>query len=183
MKAKTHLLLRLTVLWSLISAASLPGFTNAAETGPAPRKVKAFALKDQYDAPHMISFPGTNVLVMTVADRNGSEQVEGWIAPLKKRYAGRIDIMGIADLGKVPRPLRGLVQSKFKQQHVHPVMLDWSGEVAGSFGYAKNEVSLFVIHRDGTELLHLSGATSEEKLKQVFTVLDRVQPLPPPREK
>ena len=58
------------------------------------------ALHDQYDAPQKLSFPTTNITVLTIADRKGSEKVDGWIAALKPRYAGRIDLRGLADISR-----------------------------------------------------------------------------------
>src|ERR1700683_1192160 len=75
----------------------------------------SFELRDQYDNPHNISFPATNVTLMTVADRKGSEQIDGWIAPVKERYGERIAIEGIADVSTVPRLLRSMVRKQFKK--------------------------------------------------------------------
>jgi hypothetical protein len=161
---------RLLLLGLLLS----PGDAHSAETGVVPpRTAGAFELKDQYNAPHSISFPRTRVTVLTVADHKGSEQVGGWIASIRERYPADIDIAGVADVGKVPFFLRGTVQEKFKKRCAYPVMLDWSGRVAKSFGYEKGEASLLVIHRDGTVLMRFSGAANEERLRQVFETIDR----------
>ncbi len=128
----------------------------------------SFELRDQYDIAHKISFPATTVTVMTVADRKGSEQVDGWIAPLKKRYGGRIAIEGVADMSKVPGLLRSMVRERFKKRRTYPVMLDWDGPVARGFHYHKDEANVFVIDRDGRITGHFTGATNEAALSALF---------------
>jgi len=134
--------------------------------------VAAFELRDQYDALHRIAFPAANVTVLTVADRKGSEQIDGWIAPLKERYAERIAIMGIADMSQVPGLLRSMVKNRFSRRYPHPVMLDWEGLVARGFHYQQDKANLFVIDRDGRVTGHFTGATNEVVLRALFTGVD-----------
>ena len=86
-----------------------------------------FELRDQYNCPHRIFFPAAGVTLLTVADRKGSEQIDGWIGPLKEHYGGRIAIEGIADMSAVPCLLRSMVREQFKKCRAYPVMLDWEG--------------------------------------------------------
>jgi hypothetical protein len=134
--------------------------------------VAAFELRDQYDARHEISFPAPRVMVMTVADRKGSEQIAGWMAPLKERYGGRITIAGIADLSQVPGLLRSMVKNKFKARYTYPVMLDWEGPVARGFHYQKDQANLFVIDPEGRLRGQFTGATNAIALKALFTDVD-----------
>jgi hypothetical protein len=144
---------------------------SGAPTNSVP-ELASFELRDQYDNPHTISFPATNVTLMTVADRKGSEQINGWIAPVKERYGERIAIEGIADVSTVPRLLRSMVQKQFKKDRAYPVMLDWDGPVAHSFNYQKDEANFFVIDRQGRITGCFSGATNEVALKALFASID-----------
>ena len=160
---------RLRLTGALLLAAA--GATEAAPTNSAP-VVAAFELRDQYDTLHQISFPATNVTVLTVADRKGSEQISGWIAPLKQRYAERITIMGIADMSQVPGLLRSMVKHRFGKRYTYPVMLDWEGLVARGFHYQKDKANLFVIDREGCMTDHFTGATNEVALSTLFVAVD-----------
>jgi hypothetical protein len=171
-----------TLLWvgilALVFWAQQSSALAAASLTPTIKRVGAFELKDQYDTVCSMSFPKTNLTILTIADQKGSDQVQGWVKPLKERYNQRIDISGIADMGAVPALLRGLVQSKFKKTCTYPVMLDWSGLVAKSFGYEKNQVSLLVINRDGTVLKQWSGEMDDRSLESAFETIDRFMELP-----
>ena len=96
----------------------LCGFALAALAAPAVVPTNAPArieLNDQFDLPQTLSFPTTNITLLTIADHKGSEQIAGWIAPVKQRFGTRLDIRGIADLSPVPRILRGMVRKQFQK--------------------------------------------------------------------
>lgn len=139
----------------------------------------SFELRDQYNTAHTISFPATNVIVMTVADRKGSKQIDGWIAPLKQHYGGRIAISGVADMSKVPGFLRSTVREQFKERLKYPVMLDWDGRVARGFNYHEDAANVFVIDRDGRITGHFTGTPSEIDLSALFGAIDRALSNPP----
>lgn len=134
--------------------------------------IQPFALKDQYGVSHQISFPRTNLLVLTVADWKGSKQVRDWIAPLETRYRQRIDYCGIADLTKVPSFLRGLVRAEFKKRYKYPVMLDWRGNIVKRFDYRKDRVELLVVSRRGLVLVCSSGPADSDKLRRVNQAIE-----------
>lgn len=131
-----------------------------------------FKLNDQYEAPHNISFPTTNVTLITVADRKGSDQIADWMAPIKAAYAKRIAIEGVADMSGVPGPLRSWITGKFKKRNTYPIMLDWEGGVVKAFNYKKDEANLYVVDRDGHITGHFTGAATEASLKALFAELD-----------
>jgi len=152
----------------LAAVCAAPGTPTNSEPALAP-----FELRDQYDVSHKISFPATNVTVMTVADKKGSEQIDGWIAALKERYTGQILIEGIADVSNVPRLLRSMVREQFKKHRKYPVMLDWAGPTVRSFHYHKDEANVFVIDRQGHVTGHFTGTTNEIALNELFLAIDR----------
>ncbi len=167
----------------LITTLLESGFCGAATNAPA-KTVSEFELEDQYETPHTVKFPKSKITVLTVADQKGSEQVNDWIRPLYQRYEKRIDIAGVADVSTVPAALRPLVRKAFKKQLDYPVMLDWGGAVSKSFGYGKNQVSVFVLGVDGTMLIHVSGKATDAKLKSLFEKIDQaLSPRPGPAPK
>ena len=131
------------------------------------------ALHDQYDAPQKLSFPTTNITVLTIADRKGSEQVDGWIAALKPRYAGRIDLRGLADVGGVPGFLQGKIRKRFQETRTYPVMMDWSGEVCARLGYQPDLANILILGRDGSVLGRFTGGAVETNRVAAFDALDK----------
>ena len=161
-------------------AGVFPGAVGAELSPLGPEKAAAFELKDQFDVAHSISFPRTNLIVLMIADRKGSEQIHSWTAPLSGRYAGHIDIAGVADVSQVPFVLRGFVQAKFKKHYAYPVMLDWTGRITKNFRYENGQAGVFLIRGDGTVLMHLSGMADAEKIRRAEAVIDQALPATEP---
>ena len=132
-----------------------------------------FTLTDQDGRTRVVNYPRAKVSVFVVADQKGSAEIAGWIAPLYARYENRIEISGIAALPGIPPMFQGLFRREFKKRLTYPVMLDWSGEVARSFGYEKERAELFVIGKDGRVALHQTGAANPRALAEVFSEVDR----------
>ena len=130
-------------------------------------------LHDQYDALQKFSFPTTNITVLTIADRKGSEQVDGWIAALKPRYAGRIDLRGLADVGGVPGFLQGKIRKRFQETRTYPVMMDWSGKVCARLGYQPDLANILILGRDGSVLGRFTGGAVETNRAAAFDALDK----------
>ncbi len=130
-------------------------------------------LHDQYDAPQKLSFPTTNITVLTIADRKGSSQVDGWIAALKLRYSGRIDLRGLADVGGVPGFLQGNIRRRFQETRRYPVMMDWSGKVCAQFGYRPGLANILVLGKDGRILGRFAGAAVETNCAAAFITLNK----------
>ena len=160
-------------LFTLLTCLVVLCQRSAGETPQKPTHAPAaLELRDQYDAPHRLAFPSTNVVVLTIADKKGSTQIDGWVVALKAHYAKRIDLRGLADLGSVPGFLRGRVRKSFRETLTYPVMLDWSGKVCPQFGYQSNVANVFVIARDGSIHAHAAGSAREPALQQVFAAID-----------
>ena len=153
----------------------LPG-TGRGIAGEAPKSPSqapaSIELSDQYDTPQRLTFPATNVVVLTIADKKGSEQIDGWVAALKARYAGRIELRGLAEVGGVPGLLRSKVRKKFQETRTYPVMMDWSGTNCAAFHYQKNVANILLIGRDGAILGHFTGPASEQTMAKLREVLD-----------
>lgn len=161
----------------------LPGAGRViAAGGPKPpaHAPASIELRDQYDAPQRLTFPATNVVVLTIADKKGSEQIDGWVTALKARYAGRIELRGLAEVSGVPSLLRGKVRRKFQETRTYPVMMDWSGGVCGQLGFQPGLANLLVIARDGTIHARVAGPAREPALKELSAALDAALLAPAP---
>ncbi len=135
----------------------------------APAKIE---LRDQFNAPQDLSFPTTNITILTIADRKGSEEVDAWIAALKPLYCGRVDFRGLANVESVPRLLQAHVRRKFQEKHKYPVMLDWSGAACQRFGLVPGLVNILVIDRAGEIRARATGRPSPATLTGVQAALD-----------
>lgn len=151
----------------------------ALNTNAAPEKIlpptnapARIELRDQYDAPQILLFPTTNITLLTIADKKGSEQIAGWVAPVKKQFARRVDIRGLADVSAVPWPLRALVRREFRKSQSYPVMLDWSGDVVKSFAYEPDKANVLLLDARGKILKRFSGAADAAAVQDLSAAID-----------
>ena len=161
---------------SLLLLTLATGVSAAPKAEPSITPTNApssIALHDQFDAPQTLSFPATNVTLLTIADKKGSEQIAGWVAPLKQRFGKRIDIRGLADVSTVPRPLRGMIRMKFQKIQTYSVMMDWSGETVKAFTYVPDKANVLVLDGRGQILKRLSGAANPQAVQDLCAAIDR----------
>jgi hypothetical protein len=118
-------------------------------------------LADQFDAEQRLDFPATNITVFVVADRRGSDQVDGWIG-LLHGSAMSMRVCGIADLRGCPGFLRSRIRRKFKETRHYPVMLDWTGSVARQFDPRPDRANVYVVGTRGNVLARFDGAATGE---------------------
>lgn len=135
-------------------------------------RAPAFTLTDQHQTAHHYQFPRPKISVLIFADYAGSAQLESWIRPLYDRYQDAIAIDGVAELSSVPRLIRGMVRSAFRDRLARPIMLDWSGAVSSDYNYQKGQGNLFVIDPNGRILLKVAGAISDAKQQHVQDAID-----------
>jgi len=143
------------------------------ENSPWPTNAPALVeLQDQFGKQQKLAFPNQEVTLLAIADKKGSAELNAWIAALKPRYAGRIDIRGLADMGGVPGFLQGYICRKFQATRRFPVMMDWSGKVCDRFGYRHGVANILVIDADGMIRERVCGAATEEGVTRISDALD-----------
>lgn len=133
-------------------------------------------LPDQFEKLQKLSFPNTNVTVLTIADRKGSEQIAGWVAPVAKRFGTRVDVRGIADVSAVPRLLRGTVRSAFRREQTHPVMMDWSGNVVAKFAPPADATTVLLIDGQGRIVRRFEGAAKTSEVQELCKQIEQLLP-------
>jgi len=148
---------------------------SAEETPARPDRVESFTLRDQFNDEHRVVFPRKQPTVLVLADRRGSQQLEGWLEPLGARYEGRVHIDGVADVRGVPRPLRWGVRQIFRRGSEKPIMLDWEDTLCTALDYEKNEANLLVLDHDGRIIHRAHGEASEDALDTIYNALDKVK--------
>jgi hypothetical protein len=162
------------LLLILVTLATGLGAAPKAESSIIPTNApSSIELHDQFNAPQKLSFPATNVTLLTIADKKGSEQITGWITPLKQRFGKRIDIRGLADVSTVPRPLRGMIRMKLQKFQTYAVMMDWSGEAVKAFTYVPDKANVLLLDRRGRILKRISGEANLGAVQELCAAIDR----------
>lgn len=150
------------------------GAAAATPTNSVPSRVPAtIRLPDQFNALQSLQFPSTNLTLLVIADRKGSDQLEAWIAPLYKRFEKTIAIHGLADVSTVPPGLQTLVRNAFQKALSYPVMLDWSGKSVRAITYQPGKANILVIAKDGTILGRATGPVTRGRLSEVIQLIER----------
>jgi hypothetical protein len=136
------------------------------------KSVPSFTLEDQFAQAHEIRFPTTNVVVIAVADRKGSAQVDAWTAALVKRYGRSIQLAGIADMSKVPALLRPLVRKRFAQDRRVPIMMDWDGKLTRLLDCQNEQANIVVLSSDGREVYRCAGEARPAALDALCSAIN-----------
>jgi hypothetical protein len=139
---------------------------------------ESIELPDQFEKPQKLSFPNTNLTVLTIADRKGSEQIAGWVEPVAKRFGTRVAVRGIADVSAVPRLLRGTVRSAFRKEQSYPVMLDWSGKEVAKFAPKENVTTVLLIDGQGKILRRYEGLAKKAEVEELCKLIQEMLPKP-----
>ena len=160
----------LLLLLLQVHAAGAPESPERKVPDTVPRRID---LRDQFDKPQLVEFPVTNLFLLTIADKKGSEQIAGWVQPAKLKYGTRIQIRGIADVSSVPRLLRSMVRKQFQKIQSYPVMMDWTGEVVNAITYKPDMANILILDGEGHVAARMTGAASENSLHQLFQTIDR----------
>lgn len=140
-------------------------------------------LHDQFNVVDKLSFPATKVTILTIADWKGSRQVSGWVMPVKQQFGARIDIRGIADLSCVPRPLRDLVQRRFRAAQTYSVMMDWTGRAVKLFAYAPGKVDVLVLDQRGRIVYRAAGEADARAVHELCSAIGQALSSNPQKSK
>lgn len=145
---------------------SLAAETADLPAGAAPRtevRMPTLELDDQFRRPHRIQFPHAKLTVLVVADRRGSDQVEGWVRAVRDRHGETVDLLGVASLRAVPRLLRASVRRRFVSRSDYPILMDWDNRVASALDCVDDVSNVFVLDRDGRVALRIVGEATEPR--------------------
>jgi hypothetical protein len=132
-----------------------------------------FELADQHGVNHQVVFPREKPLLLAIADRQGAEQVEGWIDPLRASSDSRFDILGVAHLHPAPKLLRGRILRDLQRRYQSPLLLDWFGELAQKLACREGQANVFLFDRHGQVVHHQYGPATPKQLLALRTAIDR----------
>jgi len=142
-------------------------------------RVADFALPDQFGVTNQVRFPRGRPVLLILGDRRGSEQVAGWVLPLKQRWGHGADILGVADVSAAPGFLRGRVTETIRRQLTnYPLMLDYTGGVADALEGVKRSANVFLVTTNGLVIAATNGAADDAKLAALAREVDRLVPPP-----
>jgi hypothetical protein len=158
---------------SIIGGLSVALVAGAGGLTNAPARIE---LPDQFEQTQRLAFPNTNITVLTLADRKGSEQISGWVEPVAKRFGKRVDVQGIADVSAVPRLLRGTVRAAFRKEQSYPVMMDWSGKEVAKFAPKENVTTVLLIDGQGKILRRYEGAAKKPDVEELCKLIQEMLP-------
>ncbi|HMO63659.1 MAG TPA: hypothetical protein PKE47_00260 [Verrucomicrobiota bacterium] len=140
-------------------------------------QLASFRLSDQFGAEHRIEFPRSRPLLLVVGDRRGSEEVGGWVPPLKERWAHGADIVGVADVSAVPGVLRGRVTAGIRKELPDwPLLLDFEGRVTAGLPSVRRAANVFLVTTNGMVAAAASGPADAAKLAALAARVDTVVP-------
>lgn len=164
---------RLALLMALTLWVGPAWLAEAAEPASPLTQVKGFALHDQFGQTHRVQFPRTNLMLLVVADREGSAQIDAWVQPLRQRYSNALEIAGVADVAAAPRWMSNSITRRFQREQQQPVLLDWSGAVCRELRPRKGQANLFLLNPDGRIRHRWTGAANRANTQQVFDAIDQ----------
>jgi hypothetical protein len=156
----------------LISATNALADSTPPVAAPTNLFCANFELQDQFRTNHVVHFPRAQPLLLIVADRKGSEQIDAWIAAINGRYGARLEMIGVADVGGVPGWLQGMIRGKFRKKYPYPILLDWSGKIPAALHCQPDAANVFLLDGTGRVLVRAQGECSAGALSRVTQAAD-----------
>jgi hypothetical protein len=154
----------LLIIITLTGLTGLQSVSAGEVTAPTTNTSITLDLRDQFGRMQKLSFPTTNITLLTIADKKGSEQVTGWVSATKQRFGEQIDVRGIADVSAVPGPLRSMVAGQFRKSQSYPVMMDWSGAARKAFDAAPGRANVLLLDPRGVVIKRFTGQSTPAAL-------------------
>ena len=156
--------MRARTLWATLGALLLLVTCARAEDPPATELI-SFKIKDQFDTLHTDGRYRSSAVLVTWADRKGSEYVVGWAPALHDSLAQelssyRLRQISVAHLKGVPFFLKGKVKGRFPKSPNAWVLMDWGGEFNKAYACTEDRFNVLVF--DSSSRLVARWAVSEE---------------------
>jgi len=114
----------------------------------------SFKIKDQFDHLHTDARYRGSVILVTWADRKGSDYMENWGPVLDDSLAAeiqgfRVRHVDVAHVKGVPFFLKGKIKGYFSKDPEEWVLMDWDGEFDKAYDCTEDHSNVFVFARDG----------------------------------
>ncbi|MGI6296250.1 MAG: peroxiredoxin family protein [Armatimonadota bacterium] len=112
-------------------------------------RAPAFDMKDQFGKIWKLPDLKERVVVLVVATTDSGRLMGPWVDTLKAQYADKVTILGLLDLKSVPSIGRGIAKSRIRKETKDPMMLDFSGRTAQTYGVSGKVPTVVVIDKNG----------------------------------
>ena len=145
---------------------------SVAEAGqPAGSRAPDFALLDQFDKQVSLHDLEGKVVVLIASDDTGSKQNPEWKKAIEQ-YRGRVTVLGVADVRKVPFFLKSRFKRDF-QKDPAVILLDWDGVIFTPYGLAKGVPNIVLIDKKGIVRHLYSGSAEPGAVEGLRAALDK----------
>ena len=173
MFTKTRTYPKLACLWALV-----PVFAAAvAQIGSV---APDFTIKDQYDHVVQLSLQRGKPVLLVYGDRLGSDYMSDWADAVRQSpLANSVTVIRIANLRAVPSLFYGYVRRKFQALNeegkpTQPVLLDWDGSVAKSFGFTADLTNVYLIDEKGMLRYAACGKGTPEETRLLLDTIAKL---------
>jgi hypothetical protein len=146
--------------------------SSRAPANAAPGRLSSFKLADQFGTNHSVAFPRQRLLLLTIADLQGSKQVHSWTQPTSQLHNPHLDWLGIAHVGPVPKLFRGRILRDLRARYPQPLLIDWSNDFAESLSCIPDQANIFLVHPNGLILHRASGPATSTALLQLHNAIN-----------
>jgi len=173
--------MRNAVLFLIVSAmpsiaiadepAAATGSATKATPPPAAEKAANFTLPNAQDGMTRVKWPREKAVFLTFGEQASQVPTQAWTARMKENFGGRMEFVGVAWLQSVPSEMHPAAAAVIKATHPE-VLMDKSGSCAQRYQCRKGDVNAFVIAPDGTILMRIHEAMTDERFAEVEKLLE-----------
>lgn len=141
--------------------------------------IPVFSLKDQFDNPvdHTTLETSGFTVIIAGATRDTGDQIQAWYESIKEESGASLNILGLANLKKVPFFIsKNSVRKSLRETCPEVrVILDWKGKAYPSFGFEKDGIFIHIYGPEGNLLSRYAGKHSPQALKEFLERLEKIK--------
>ena len=129
----------------------------------------SFRIEDQFDRLHTDRrYRGSAVLV-SWADRKGSDYLDDWNGALGDSLAAevrvyRVRLLNVAHVKGAPFFVKGKIKSALRRDHAQPVLMDWGGKFAEAYACTPDHCNLLIFDRSGQLVANYAVTTADSSV-------------------
>lgn len=160
---------RLIIALAAVFTFTLVLGAMALQTG---EKAPDFKLNDQFGKTWDLSSLSGSVVVVVAANRDSGRAMGPWVDNLKKKYGGKIQLLGLMDLHTIPGIGRGIAKSRIRKETSDPLMLDFNGSTAKAYDVSSKVPVVAVIDQNAVVKAVQKNEYSADRFKSITNAID-----------
>jgi hypothetical protein len=142
------------------------------EAADSPKLVE-FEIPDQFEQIHRRSDYVDSYLVVIGSDRKGSQFNPKWGLAIEEALGERpdrvpVEVVYLADLDGVPGFLKGFIRSKFPEDPLLWILMDWEGVFSGAYGFERKNSNVLLFSPTGDLLMRAFGREPDPEVVRRF---------------